>query len=139
MLRENKEKTSTHRAKFVTEQKLCFSCLPSDHTFRKCPESRKCNKPNCNSTDSVLFHGAEKIYPAKYSTNSPAGGKSFSHSANLEVETVRSTCATSVLRVKYLLPIVELKMSIITTRSNIIFLCDSACTRSWITTNHSTG
>ena len=55
------EKTPTQRAKFAAEQKLCFSCLHSDHTFRKCPKSKKCNKPDCNSTHNALIHGAERI------------------------------------------------------------------------------
>ena len=126
------EKTPTQRAKFAAEQKLCFSCLQSDHTFWKCPKSRKCNKPDCNSTHNALLHGAEKIYPGKDSTKSPAEEKISSHSASLEVEKVKGNCATSVLRVGGLLQIVELKLSSSKSSSNTLGLCGSACSHSWI-------
>ena len=83
-----KEKNFTQSAKFVTKQKWCFSCLQSDHTFRKCPNSRKCNKLDCNNTHNALLHGTERKYPAKDSTKSPAEVKTFWHSASPELEIV---------------------------------------------------
>ena len=60
-----KEKNATQRAKHVAEQKLCFACLQSSHSFRNRSEARKCPKPDCESTHNVLLHGAEKIFPPK--------------------------------------------------------------------------
>ena len=100
--------------------------------FRKCQKSRNCNKPDCNSTHNALLHGAEKIYPARDSTKSPAEGKTSSHSASLELEKFKGTCATSVLRVKGLLQLVESKLSTNTSSPNTLVLYDSACSHSWV-------
>ena len=64
-----KEKTPTQRAKVVAEAKLCFSCLRDKHLFRQCPSPRKCRKDGCNSSHNTLLHGAERVFPAKPSTN----------------------------------------------------------------------
>ena len=53
------DKTPTDRAKIVAENKLCFSCLKGNHSFRQCPLPRKCNKDGCNSSHNTLLHGAE--------------------------------------------------------------------------------
>ena len=100
--------------------------------FSKRPKSRKSNKPDCNSADNVLLHGAERIYPASDLTKSPKAGKVSSHSTSLEVDAVKDTCATSVLRVKGLLQIAELQWSSNTNSSNTLIRCDSACSHSWI-------
>ena len=57
-----KEKTPTQRAKFSAENKLCFSCLQGNHEFRQCPRAKKCTKPGCTSTHSVLLHGANVFF-----------------------------------------------------------------------------
>ena len=59
-----KKKTPTQRAKIVAEDQLCFSCLNGKHSFRTCPNQRKCNRQGCRSTQSILLHGAERIFPA---------------------------------------------------------------------------
>ena len=69
-----KEKNATQRAKHVAEQKFCFACLQSNHSFRNCSKARKCPKPDCESTHNVLLHGAEKMFPPKDSKSSPASG-----------------------------------------------------------------
>ena len=63
-----KEKTPTPRAK-VAEAKLCFSFLRDKHMLRQCPSPRKCSKDGCNSSHYTLLHGAERVFPAKPSTN----------------------------------------------------------------------
>ena len=65
-----KEKTATHRAKLVEDNKLCFSCLRDKHTFRQCPQPRKCRAEGCNSSHNTLLHGADRVFPTKQSTNS---------------------------------------------------------------------
>ena len=89
------------------------------------------NKLDCNISHNALLHGAEKIYPAKDSSRSPAEGKTSSHSASLEVRKVKGTCVTSVLCVKELLQN-ELKLSSNSSSSNSLVLCDSACSHSWV-------
>ena len=60
-----KEKNATQRAKCVAEKKLCFACLNGNHSFRQCSRTKKCPKPECDSTHNVLLHGAKKIFPRK--------------------------------------------------------------------------
>ena len=57
-----KEKNATQRAKHVAEQKLCFACLQSNHSFCNYIKARKCSQLDCESTHNVLLHGAEKIF-----------------------------------------------------------------------------
>ena len=64
-----KEKNATQRAKYVAEQKLCFACLNGNHSFRQCSRTKKCPKPECDSTHNVLLHGAERIFPRKENSN----------------------------------------------------------------------
>ena len=59
-----KEKTPTQRAKFSAENKLWLSCFQGNHAFRQGPRAKKCTKPGCTSTHSVLPHGAEHVYPS---------------------------------------------------------------------------
>ena len=37
-----RKKTPTESAKLVTDNKLCFSCFNANHSFRQCPQPRKC-------------------------------------------------------------------------------------------------
>ena len=55
-------KTPTERAKVVAENKLCFSCFKGNHSFRQCPQPRKCNKDDCSSSHNTLLHGAERVF-----------------------------------------------------------------------------
>ena len=78
------------------------------------PKSIKCTKLDCNNPHDVLLHGAERTYPAKDSTKSPAV-------KTVEVKTVEGTYAKHVLLVKGLLQTVALKLSSISTCSKILF------------------
>ena len=60
-----KGKTPTQRAKFSAENKLCFSCLQGNHAFRQGPRAKKCTKPGCTSTHSILLHGAERVFSSR--------------------------------------------------------------------------
>ena len=62
-----REKTPTQRAKIVAENSLCFTCLGSNHTFRKCQKQRKCRKKGCKGSHNTLLHGAEWIFPPRSS------------------------------------------------------------------------
>ena len=60
-----RKKTPSERAKVVAVNKLCFSCFNGQHSFRNCPQPRKCTKVGCGSTHNTLLHCAEKIFPRK--------------------------------------------------------------------------
>ena len=75
-----KEKTPRQRANFSVENKLCFSCSQGIHAFRQWPKANKCTKLGCTSTNSVLSHGAEHVYPSRNPDNNdshtrPKAGK----------------------------------------------------------------
>ena len=84
------------RAKHVAEQKLCFACLQSNHSFRNCSKARKCPKPDCESTHNMLLHGAQKIFPPKDTKSSPASGnaKTKDVSTNAAVGDIHSQEST---------------------------------------------
>ena len=124
-----KEKNATQRANYVAEQKFCFSCLQSNHSFRNCSKARNCPKPDCESTHNVLLHGAEKIFPPKDTKSSPASGNANAKhvSTNAAVGNIHSQEST-----KGLLPVASLAVSADATITNALALCDSASTHSWI-------
>ena len=57
-----KEKNATQGAKHVAEQKLCFVCLQSNHSFRNCSKARKCPKPDCESTHNCSYMELRKFF-----------------------------------------------------------------------------
>ena len=60
-----RKKTPTESAKLVADNKLCFSCFRTNHSFRQCPQPRKCAKEGCESSHNTFFHSAERIFPKK--------------------------------------------------------------------------
>ena len=77
---------------------------------------------DCESTHNVLLHGAEKIFPAKDTKNSPASGnantKHVSNSAAVgDIHSQEST--------KGLLPVASLAVFSDATITNALALCDS--------------
>ena len=75
-----KKKTPTQRAKIVADARLCFSCLDGIHSFRNCPQPRKCKKEGCSNTHSTFLHGAERVFPSASKT--PKAGDPASDKAN---------------------------------------------------------
>ena len=73
-----KEKNPAQRVKFSAEKKLCFSCLEADLMFRSCPKSRKCTKPECKSTHTILLHGADRIFHPRKEDNKSSTAKNSS-------------------------------------------------------------
>ena len=120
--REKRYATSKH----VAEQKLCFACLQSNHSFRNCSKARKCPKPDCESTHNVVLHGA---FPPKDTKNSPASSNANAKhvSTNAAVGDIHSQEST-----KGLLPVASLAVSSDATITNAIALCNSASTHSWV-------
>ena len=127
------DKTPTDRAKIVAENKLCFSCLKGNHSFRQCPQPRKCNKDGCNSSHNTLLHGAERVFQPKttpkLSSNQATGSRNLKTTVNKAGE---SSGVCSVTDVKGLLQITEVEVHTSTTSAKVLALCDSACSHSWI-------
>ena len=127
------DKTPTDRAKIVAENKLCFSCLKGNHSFRQCPQPRKCNKDGCNSSHNTLLHGAERVFQPKTtpksSSNQATGSRNLKTTVNKAGE---SSGVCSVTDVKGLLQITEVEVHTSTTSAKVLALCDSACSHSWI-------
>jgi len=56
-----KAKTPTQRAKVVSDNNMCFSCLNGKHLAKDCPKGLKCSVPGCGKSHSVLLHGARGV------------------------------------------------------------------------------
>ena len=127
------DKTPTDRAKTVAENKLCFSCLKGNHSFRHCPQPRKCNKDGCNSSHNTLIDGAERFFQPrtipKPSSNQATGSRRPKTTVK---EAGERSGVCSVSDVKGLLQITEVEVHTSTTSVKVLALCDSACSRSWI-------
>ena len=132
-----KEKTPTQRDKVVAEAKLCFSCLRDKHMFRQCPSPRKCRKDGCNSSHNTLLHGAERVFPAKPSTNknidTSKSNAGTSRPSTGQQQPSKTTTLSSVTDVKGLLQVTELKLTNSSgTSTTALVLCDTACSNSWV-------
>ena len=132
-----KEKTPTQRAKVVAEAKLCFSCLRDKHMFRQCPSPRKCRKDGCNSSHNTLLHGAERVFPAKPSTNNnidtSKSNEGTSRPSTGQQQPSKTTTLSSVTDVKGLLQVTKLKLTNSSgTNTTALVLCDTACSNSWV-------
>ena len=132
-----KEKTPTQRAKLVADNKLCFSCLRDKHTFRQCPQPRKCRTEGCTSSHNSLLHGADRVFPTKQSTN-PNTIQSSGNTGQIKATTSqqpsnKTTTMSSVTDVKGLLQVTELQLvnsSGLDTKA--LVLCDTACSNYWV-------
>ena len=123
-----KEKNATQRAKYVAEQKLCFSCLQGNHTFRKCQKARKCPKQDCESTHNVLLHGAEKVFPPKEADRSPSTQTNTNTTSANNAACVKPCEGTA----KGILPVALVDVSSGSENSNALALCDTGSTHSWV-------
>ena len=132
-----KKKTPTQRAKLVVDNKLCFSCLRDKHTFRQCPQPSKCRAEGCNSSHKTLLHGADRVFPAKQSTNpntiQSSGNTVQSKAITSQQPSNKTTTILSVTDVNGLLQVTELQLvnsSVLDTKA--LVLCDTACSNSWV-------
>ena len=130
-----KEKTTTQRVKVVAEEKLCFSCLRDKHMFRQCKNSRKCKKYGSNSSHNTLLHGAEKVFPAKPSTNNnintSKSNAGTSRPSTGQQQPSRTTTLSPVADFKGLLQTTELNLTNSSGNNNTaLVLCDTACSNS---------
>ena len=128
-----RKKYPTERAKLVADNKLCFSCFNANHSFRQCPQPRKCTKEGCESTHNTFLHGADRIFRNKNQVTKPRNPESSTcvgaTKINEQLET--SSSLPSVTDVKCLLQITEVELHTATSEQ-VLALCDSACSHSWI-------
>ena len=99
--------------------------------FRQCPSPRKCRKDGCNSSHNTLLHGAEKVFPAKPSTNNNINtlksNTSTSRPTTGQQQPSKTTTLSSVTDVKGLLQVTELKLTNSSgTSTTASALCDTA-------------
>ena len=132
-----KEKTPTQRAKLVADNKFCFSCLRDKHTFRQCPQPRKCPVEGYNKSHNSLLHGADRVFPTRQSTNpttiQSSGNTGQSKATTSQQPSNKTTTMSSVTDVKGLLQVTELQLvnsSGLDTKA--LVLCDTACSNSWV-------
>ena len=91
----------------------------------------------CNSSHNTLFHGADRVFPTKQSTNSntiqSSGNTGQSKATTSQQPFIKTTTMSSVNDVKGLLRVTELqlvKSSGLDTKA--LVLCDTACSNSWV-------
>ena len=132
-----KEKTPNQRAKLVADNKLRFSCLRDKHTFRQCPQPRKCRAEVCNSSHNTLLHGADRVFSTKKSTSPNTIQSSVnigqSKATTSQQPSNKTTTMSSVTDVKGLLQVTELQLfSSSGLDTKALVLCDTACSNSWV-------
>ena len=132
-----RKKTPTERAKIVPDNKLCFSCFQPNHSFRQCPQPRKCTKDACGSSHNTFLHGAERIF----TKNTVRSNKMEPETSGCIGATTRSekpeesSGMPSVTDVKGLLQVTEVELQSHGKSEKVLALCDSACSHSWISAN----
>ena len=114
-----------------------LSVLKGKHTFRQCPQPRKCQTEGYNSSHNTLLHGADRVFPAKQSTNpntiQSSGNTVQSTATSSQLQPNKTTTMSSVSDVKGILQVTELQLvnsSGLNTQA--LVLCDTACSNSWV-------
>ena len=126
-----RQKTPTERTRLAAESKLCFSCLNDGHSFRQCPQPRKCTKEGCSSSHNTLLHGADRIFPQK-SFGDAKTTQSSKTKVNQKQTGSESSGMPSVIDYKGLLQIVEVQLDSLSISVKVLALCDTTCSHSWI-------
>ena len=132
-----RKKTPTERARIVADNKLSFSCFQPNHSFRQCPQPRKCTKDGCESSHNTFLHGAERIFTKNAVSSSkvkPETSGCIGTSINSE-KPEESSGMPSVTDVKGLLQVTEVELQSHGKSEKVLALCDSACSHSWISAN----
>ena len=129
-----RKKTPTERAKLVAQNKLCFSCFQPDHSFRQCPQPRKCTKEGCGSTHNTFLHGAERVFKKQPEPRNQENTKTSGciGNTNSSGKTVESSSLPAVSDIKGLLQVTEVELQSHDKSEKVFALCDSACSHSWI-------
>ena len=105
--------------------------------FRQCPSPHKCRKDGCNSSLNILLHGAERVFPAKPSTNNnidtSKSNAGTSKPSTGQRQPSKANTLSSVTDVRGLLQVRELKPNNSSGNSTTaLVLCDTACSNSWV-------
>ena len=105
--------------------------------FRQCPSPRKCRKDGCKSSHNTLLHGAERVFPAKPSTNNNINtlksNTGISRSSTGQQQPSKTTTLSSVTDVKVLLQVTKLNLTNSSgTSTTALVLCDTTCSKSWV-------
>ena len=105
--------------------------------FRQCKSPRKCRQDGCNSSHNTLLHGAERVFPAKPSTNNNNNTSKSGNSrpSTGQQQSSKTTTLSSVTDVKGILhvQVTELKLNNSSgTCTMALVLCDTACSNSWV-------
>ena len=101
------------------------------HSFRQCPQPRKCTKEGCSSSHNTLLQGADRIFPQK-SLGDTKTTQSCKTKVNQKQTGSESSGLPSVTDYKGLLQIVEVQLDSLSSSVKVLALCDSACSQSWI-------
>ena len=129
-----RKKTPTERAKLVADNKLCFSCFNDGHSFRQCPQPRKCTKDGCGRSHNTFLHGADRIFPNKNQAPNKRNPETSTCIGTMKIngQADESSGLPSVTDVKGLLQITEVELHSNENCEKVLALCDSACSHSWI-------
>ena len=129
-----RKKTPTERAKLVADNKLCFSCFNANHSFRQCPQPRKCSKEGCESTHNTFLHGADRIFPSKNQVTKQRSPETSTciGTTKIKEQVKESSGLASVTNVKGLLQITEVELHSAGESKKVLALCVSACSHTWI-------
>ena len=126
-----KEKTLTQRAKIIAENKICFSFLNDEHSFRKCPNPRKKER----SSNNTLLHGTERIFPSrpkpgKQSQSLNNSSESCHQKLHDSLASLNSVTFASMSDVKGLPQLVKVNLSSFTCPQTARAICDLSCSNS---------
>ena len=125
-----RKKTPTERAKLVAQAKLCFSFFQPDHSFRQCPQLRKCTKEGCGSTHNTFLHGSEGVFKKQPQPGNQANTRTPGCIGTTATcgQSVECLDLLSVTDVKGLIQVTEVELKLSSDKSEKVFaLCDSAC------------
>ena len=121
-----RNQTPNERIRFAVEKNLCFSCLQGTHSFRQCPTKYSCPKHGCKSSNSVLLHGAERVFSK--STSGP-------QLQNTEETSSKNSTVAAAKTCKGLLQIAEVTISYKGRNRRVLAMLDSGSTHTWIAEN----
>ena len=123
-------KTQTQRTKTVADKNLCFCCPNRQFSVRQCPKPRKCTAECCSSSQIVLLHGAEKVFPNRLLSRQKNANRSSSVPVKKEAE--KNSGVVSQTDVGGLLQILEHNLQSLTRTETVLALCDYAFSQSCI-------
>ena len=111
----------------MADNKLSFSFLRDKHTFRQCPQPKKCRAEGCNSSHNTLLHGVDRVFQPKQSTNpntiQSSGNTGQSKATTSQQPSNKTTTMSSVTDVKGLLQVTELQLvnsSVVDTKALVL-------------------